>query len=140
MIREATINDCKEVSSLCSIDLGYCCGEQFVENRIFNIDKNRECVLVAEINGVVVGFIHVERYEVLYHSSMANVLGIAVSSQVRRQGIGSQLIHAAEIWARERNIYGLRLNSGNTRKDAHKFYRSIGFDGEKNQIRFTKKL
>ena len=71
---------------------------------------------------------------------MANVLGIAVSSQVRRQGIGSQLIHAAEIWARERNIYELRLNSGNTRKDAHKFYRSIGFDGEKNQIRFTKKL
>ena len=34
----------------------------------------------------------------------------------------------------------IRLNSGLSRKDAHEFYRKLGFDNEKEQIRFLKKI
>ena len=43
-----------------------------------------------------------------------------------------------ETWAKEKGIKEIRLNSGGTRKEAHEFYRAIGFDDEKVQIRFLK--
>ena len=43
-------------------------------------------------------------------------------------------------WAKENGIKKVRLNSGFSRKDAHIFYRSIGYNNEKEQIRFMKEL
>lgn len=140
MIREAMLKDCIDISMICSIDLGYSCDEQLIEKRLANLDSKRECVYVAEIEGHVVGFIHIEKYDLLYFSSMANILGIAVSGKVRRQGIGKQLIVAAEEWAKSNNIFEMRLNSGESRKEAHSFYRNLGYSNEKMQLRFTKKL
>lgn len=40
----------------------------------------------------------------------------------------------------DRGIKEIRLNSGGTRKEAHEFYRTIGFDDEKMQIRFLKEV
>ena len=34
----------------------------------------------------------------------------------------------------------IRLNSARVRKETHAFYRATGFDNEKEQIRFLKKL
>lgn len=71
---------------------------------------------------------------------LANLLGLAVSKNYRRQGVAKSLILQVESWSRERNINMIRLNSGSTRKEAHAFYRALGFDNEKEQIRFMKKL
>lgn len=140
MIREAMIKDCIDISMISTIDLGYSCDEKLIEKRLANLDSKRECVYVAEIEGHVVGFIHIEKYDLLYYSSMANILGIAVSGKVRRQGIGKQLIIAAEEWAKSNNIFEMRLNSGESRKEAHSFYRNLGYRNEKMQLRFIKKL
>ena len=45
-----------------------------------------------------------------------------------------------ETWATEKEIKEIRLNSGGARKEAHDFYRAIGFDDEKVQIRFLKAI
>lgn len=140
MIREVQLSDSKALKEICSKDLGYLCDELLIKKRISNLDTNRECVFVAEINGEVLGFIHVERYDVLYYSSMANILGLAVSQKSRRQGLGKMLIQAAEGWATKNEISELRLNSGVKRKEAHMFYRNLGFNNEKKQLRFIKKL
>lgn len=140
MIREAKITDSKELSEICTNDLGYCCDEKFIEMRIANLNKSRECVFVAVIDDKVVGFVHVERYDLLYYPSMANILGLAVSSQSRRQGIGEHLVASVENWAKGIGISELRVNSGGSRKEAHIFYRKMGFDNEKTQLRFTKQL
>ena len=42
--------------------------------------------------------------------------------------------------AKEKEIKEIRLNSGGSRKEAHEFYRTIGFDDEKMQVRFVKEL
>ena len=108
--------------------------------RLANIDHNRECVFVADEGSKVIGFIHVEIYEILYAPSMANILGIAVSSEYRRQGIGKLLLSKAEEWAKCKGINMMRLNSGAERIEAHEFYRGLGYNDEKTQIRFIKSL
>ena len=86
------------------------------------------------------GYVHVEKYNILYCESMINILGLAVDEDYQRRGIGRALIQAVERWGREQGINKVRLNSGALRKEAHAFYRAIGFDSEKEQIRFMKEI
>lgn len=139
-IRKAKINDASAISKICTDDLGYKCNGEFVSDRLKNIDVKREAVYVAEIDGIIVGYIHAEIYNTLYYESMINILGIAVSSDFRRQGIGRALLSRAEDWGKEQGINIVRLNSGGSRKEAHDFYRAMGYDDEKMQVRFLKKI
>ena len=140
MIREAAYNDCSGIAKICEYDLGYKCDEAFVKKQLTALDEKRECVFVAVCDNTVVGFIHVEKYEVLYYHPMANILGLAVSSEYRRRGIGRALLNKAEEWAKSRSISLMRLNSGSSRKEAHTFYRNAGYNEEKEQIRFLKRF
>lgn len=139
-IRKAEINDASAISKICTDDLGYKCTVELVSDRLKNIDGKRETVYVAEIDGTVVGYIHAEIYNTLYYESMINILGIAVSSDYRRKGIGRALLSRAEEWGKESGVKIVRLNSGGSRKEAHDFYRAMGYDDEKLQVRFLKKL
>ena len=140
MVREATINDAPSIRSICENDLVYACSEELVRQRLANLNNERERVFVAILDNEIAGFIHVEKYELLYFQSMANILGIAVKSNCRRKGIGRGLLNAAEDWARSQGITMMRLNSGGSRKEAHTFYRNAGYDDVKEQLRFIKKL
>lgn len=140
MIREAALDDAEEICRICSDDLGYDCKEDYVKTRLTHLNRDRECIFVAEVEQKIIGFIHVERYELLYLPVMANILGLAVSSLVRRQGVGTKLIDEAKQWAAQNDISTMRLNSGKARTEAHEFYRRNGFDHEKEQIRFTAKI
>ena len=114
-----------------------CCSEA---TRISNLDKGREKAFVAEVNGIVAGYVHAEKYQTLYFEPMINILGLAVSAEFRRRGIGRMLLKHAERWANEEGIYKIRLNSGGSRKEAHSFYRAMGYSNEKEQIRFIKDI
>ena len=140
IIREAKITDAGTICRISSNDLGYKCEEQFVKERLEKQDTTREVVFVAELDGAVAGYVHAEMYSLLYWEPMVNILGLAVSSECRRKGVGKALMKQVEEWARERGIKEIRLNSGGTRKEAHEFYRSIGFDDEKMQRRFIKSI
>ena len=140
IIREATIDDAFAICNISCADLGYDCSCEFVSMRISNLDKGREKVFVAEFNGIVAGYIHVEKYQTLYFEPMINILGLAVSSEFRRRGIGRMLLKRAERWANEEGIHKIRLNSGASRKEAHSFYRAMGYSNEKEQIRFIKDI
>lgn len=139
-IRKAEPKDSAMICKISCNELGYKCSEEFVINRLNKLDSNKEVVFVAEIDSMVVGYIHAQIYELLYYEPMINILGIAVSSEYRRNRVGSELMRYSEKWAKQLGINIIRLNSGATRKDAHKFYRSIGFNTEKEQICFTKTI
>lgn len=140
IIRNANIDDAVGICKICCDDLGYNCNSDLIKQRLTELDKKREQVFVAEYNNMIVGYVHVEDYKTLYFEELANLLGLAVSKNYRRQGVAKALILQVESWSRERNINMIRLNSGSTRKEAHAFYRALGFDNEKEQIRFMKKL
>ena len=71
---------------------------------------------------------------------MVNVLGLAVDIRNRRKGVGKLLMSSVEDWAKLVGVVGIRLNSGGSRLDAHAFYRAMGYNLEKEQIRFLKIL
>ena len=139
-IREATLKDALAICNISCADLGYDCSCEFVSTRISNLDKGREKVFVAEVNGIVAGYVHAEKYQTLYFEPMINILGLAVSAEFRRRGIGRMLLKHAERWANEEGIHKIRLNSGGSRKEAHSFYRAMGYSNEKEQIRFIKDI
>ena len=139
-VREATMQDAFAICNISCADLGYDCSCEFVSTRISNLDKGREKVFVAEVNGIVAGYVHAEKYQTLYFEPMINILGLAVSAEFRRRGIGRMLLKHAERWANEEGIHKIRLNSGGSRKEAHSFYRAMGYSNEKEQIRFIKDI
>ena len=104
----------------------YRTGEQHPRN-------GRECItLVAEIDGRIAGFLdaRIERPFDPMHRPMVYcyVAEIAVSAGRRSQGIGRQLMQAAEQWGREKgaNVVSLEYNSKNPRAAA--FYERIGYE------------
>lgn len=140
LIRKAMLTDAVAICRISSNDLGYECEEKFVRERLEGLDSNREAVFVAEIDGKVAGYVHAEVYSLLYFESMTNILGLAVSSSCRRQGVGKALMTRVEEWTKEKGMKEIRLNSGDSRKEAHEFYRAVGFDDEKMQVRFIKSI
>lgn len=139
-IRPADINDAGSICAICNEELGYPCETELVRTKLARLDPDRESVFVAEIDGQPAGYVHVERYDLLYSETMANILGLAVKAAFQRSGIGTALIAAAEKWAAENGIKTMRLNSGAERTGAHDFYRRMGYSSEKKQIRFMKEL
>ena len=139
-IRRASQTDAKAIAEIYNVDLGYETDEKRIFDRLGKIDKNREAVFVAEIEGEIVGALHIEKYSTLYYKNITNILSLAVNGKHRRGGVGKALIRAAENWAKSKNLPEIRLESSMHRKPAHEFYRAMGFDSEKEQIRFLKKL
>ncbi len=143
-IRQAAASDIPAMNELFRKDLGYEeCRLEIVKKQFSGLDNSREAVFVAEAeddDNHIAGVIHVEKYNVLYFPTMANILGIAVAADFRRQGIGSALLKRAEEWARENGVCSMRLNSGESRKQAHEFYRAQGYTDDKKQLRFIKEL
>ena len=159
-IRQATASDIPVMNELFQKDLGYEeCTLEIVEKQFAGLDKSREVVFVAEAEDEntgahgsspevtsddklprIAGVIHVEKYNVLYFPTMANILGLAVAADFRHQGIGSALLKRAEEWARENGAGSMRMNSGESRKQAHEFYRTQGYIDDKKQLRFIKEL
>lgn len=139
-IRRAEVSDAKAICGISCEDLGYQCSEALVLSKLQNLDASREAVFAAVMDGSVVGFIHVGRYDTLYMEPMAGIFGLAVKYAYRHNGAGRKLVAAAESWAAERGIGLIRVNSGISRTNAHSLYRHIGYDSEKVQIRFIKKL
>lgn len=140
IIRQAKIEDYKDICKICCDDLGYNCSEELVKERLEGLDKNNERILVAVYNSEVVGYLHAQIYKTLYFEELINFLGLAVSKEYRNKKVGTKLVNEIENWAKEKGINKVRVNSGFSRKEAHEFYRSLGYNNEKEQIRFLKRL
>lgn len=139
IIREATMDDCSHIHKLNCEEMGYTYSLENTKDNLFRIlTKKTDKVLVATKNDIVIGYIHANDYQVLYAAPMKNIMGIAVSSAYKRQGVGRMLLQGIEEWAKATGAEAVRLVSGATRTGAHEFYRSCGYEGNKQQINFKK--
>ncbi len=138
-IRGGVVEDAPALTKLNREELGYNYPEVKTREHLAALlqDPSHK-ILVAETGEQVVGYLHLERYDLLYADPMVNVMGIAVSSACRRQGVGSALLAAGEEWARSMGAVAVRLVSGESRKGAHAFYQSLGYRGNKLQRNFKK--
>jgi GNAT superfamily N-acetyltransferase len=86
-------------------------------------------LLVAESDGRVIGVCQllVFRHLQAQGGLCAEVESVHVHSDHRGRGIGHQLMQTAMQRAHDLGCYRLQLTSNSVRKDAHRFYESLGF-------------
>ena len=138
-IRECKVNDCKDIVSLNSNEMGY---EYPIEDTKKQLQKllndSNHKIYVAVTSDKIVGYIHANNYDLLYSPHLKNIMGIAVSSDFRKSGIGKMLLDEVEQWAKDTGAFGVRLVSGETRVGAHAFYKACGYEENKSQKNFKK--
>jgi ribosomal protein S18 acetylase RimI-like enzyme len=139
MVRVAEVNDAAALAQL-MCELGYETTESEMQmrlERIANDDRYRTFVAVhdGEVCGMIGTLISLS-YE---HNDLGGrILALVTLRTMRRRGIGRALIATAEKDFAQRGIRRIALNTRLARKDAHKFYESLGY--EQNGVRFTKDL
>ena len=140
-IRQCEIGDAEAVCELNAKEMGYDYTKDKTEEKLKQLLKsNKDKIFVAVVENIVVGYVHANDYDVIYAPHMKNIMGIAVSSDYKKKGIGRALLSAVEDWAKKDGADGVRLVSGAARTGAHEFYRNCGYGGDKQQVNFKKKL
>jgi GNAT superfamily N-acetyltransferase len=128
LIRDAEPRDAEAVARLLD-ELGYPAGAGTVETRLERLAIVGDRVLVAEVEGEVVGLAHLQVMPTIEHDRPAAKIGALVVERSRRRGgIGRALVEAAEAEARARNCGVLFLTTAERRDDAHAFYESLGLE------------
>ena len=138
-IRKANVSDSKSLVIL-SKQLGYETNEESLIQRFACLKARQQEVLVAESGNSIVGYISFEPYFTLYMNPGLNITALVVDDKNQNKGIGKALILEAEKYAKENNLAFVRANSSSGRVEAHKFYRKLGFNNEKDQKRFIKEI
>lgn len=94
--------------------------------------------LVAEIDGVVVGQLTVDR-GMRRASRHTAEFGITVAARARDQGVGRALLEAMETWAREHDVTRIALGVFPDNDRARALYRAMGYHEEgleRSSVRF----
>ena len=99
-IREAIESDVNAIWQLNCDEMGYQYSlDDTVQNIARLLSSNADKIFVAVSDGLVVGYVHANDYDLIYAPHMKNIMGIAVSSEYKRQGIGRALLQEVEHWA-----------------------------------------
>lgn len=136
-----TAADAPAVAAL-STQLGYPLLPSVITERLTSVfQEPAHGCFVAEADGAVVGWVHVFGVFMLTSPQFfAEIGGLVVDTNARRQGVGRALMSQAEVWAGEHDFAEVRLRSGLHRTDTHQFYQSIGYELAKTSHMFRKSL
>lgn len=140
-LRPMTAEDAPAVAAL-SEQLGYPTTVAKVRERLAFITCSPDnSFFAAESGGAVIGWVHVYGVHLLESPrSFAEIGGLVVGAEFRRQGVGRALMEQAERWAQEHSYHEVRLRSGLHRTDAHQFYQAVGYTLTKTAHTFQKAL
>ena len=140
-VREMTSEDLPAVAGL-SDQLGYPVALAELEPRFDWIRRTPyEELFVAELpDGSIAGWIHVGADPSLTHDSVAEIKGLIVSEAHRGKGLGEELVGAAEAWCVRLGFRNVRVRSRVEREAAHGFYQRRGYQRQKTQHVFLRRL
>lgn len=140
-VRRMTEADAEAVNGLVA-QLGY-------PNDIGKTETAIRAILGSEVgdafvaedgDGRVVGWAHVFIVPHIESGPNAELGGLVVDEEYRGHGAGRALVDHVLAWARERGAAELSLRSNIVRDGAHKFYKHLGFEVQKTQHKFRKRI
>jgi GNAT superfamily N-acetyltransferase len=105
-------------------------------------DDPSSATYVADADGNLLGLVavHICPFFQLAGSS-GRIMALVVSDHARGQGIGGELVAAAESFAASRGCVRMEVTSADRRQDAHAFYRHRGYlDQSGTSSRFLRDL
>lgn len=132
-IRPVTESDAAAITAL-SNQLGYLLSpEETIENIREVIADSHQAAFVACTNNDVIGWIHLFRAVRIESNPFAEIGGLVIAENYRKQGVGRLLAAKAKEWAKEKSLHKLRVRCNIKRTEAHKFYGALGFAEQKEQ-------
>lgn len=121
--------------------LGYVVTAPDLIERLQRLDgRADQRAIVAEADGVVVGWTTCRLSEPLHESAHVEISGFVVDRSARRRGVGRALMAAVTAWGRRHEVASIQLGANVVRSDAHHFYAALGFQEVKRQVRFEVRI
>jgi GNAT superfamily N-acetyltransferase len=140
-IRPCEISDAASVAVL-SEQLGYPVSAEEMEGRLrrLTLERDHSVLVACQSDGTVVGWIDVGVVFHLQSGAYCEIGGLVVAESVRGNGIGRELVVAAECWGAARGLRKVLVRSNAKRSDAHRFYLRENYTMVKTSAVFEKKL
>ena len=119
--------------------LGYRASTAEVAQRLAAMKAENRVVLVAELDGAVVGCLSTSVMRVLHRPApVGRISMMVVDETLRSRGIGAALVRGAEEALAGQGCYMVEVTSNARRTEAHRFYERLGY--EKTSVRLAKEL
>ena len=138
-VRTAMRGDAAGIAALIEV-LGYpCTPEDAVERLRAVAAEPDQALLVADRDGDLCGLLCLDlMYYLPLGARTCRITALVVAIAHQGEGVGRELLQAAETWARQANAARIEVTSAAHRDAAHAFYRACGYsDGA---MRFVKRL
>jgi GNAT superfamily N-acetyltransferase len=137
-VRDARDEDSAAIARLL-VQLGYPTATDAVTERMRRLLAAGDRLVVAEVDGRVVGLarLHVSS-SLEYDTPAGQLAALVVDEHHRGSGVGRALVEAMEAEARARGCGVFFLTTAEGRADAHAFYERLGL--ERTGRRYTKLL
>jgi predicted N-acetyltransferase YhbS len=137
-IRAATADDAPAIEGLIG-QLGYRVTAVEVAERLADMEAEGRLVLVAELEGRVVGCLSTSVMRVLHRPApVGRISMMVVDAAVRGRGIGAELARAAERALVARGCRLIEVTSNLARTEAHRFYERLGY--ERTSVRLSREV
>ena len=128
-----------DVAALITL-LGYPCTPDEARERLRAVAAEHDQTLfVADRDGDLCGLLGLDlMYYLPLGARTCRITALVVATAHQGDGVGRDLLQAAETWARQSGAARIEVTSGAQRSEAHAFYRACGYsDGS---MRFVKRL
>jgi GNAT superfamily N-acetyltransferase len=127
-IRQATADDAEVIASLFT-DEGYPAGPSDILGRLERFASAESQVVVAEHEGVVLGFIAVHAIPRFEHDDrILRIVALVVDAGARERGVGRALIAEAERIGTALGAAFAEITAGHHRPEARRLYEAVGYD------------
>jgi predicted N-acetyltransferase YhbS len=138
LIRPAEPRDSAVLARLIG-QLGYQVTADQVAERLATMQADGQVVLVAELDGRVIGCLSTSIMRVLHRPApVGRISMMVVDEALRNRGVGAALVRAAERSLAERGCYMVEVTSHVRRTEAHGFYERLGY--EHTSVRLAREL
>lgn len=128
VLRVAVPADADRIAALFT-DEGYPVTPSVVATRLARFDTPESRVIVADADGVVIGFVAFHVLPRFEHDDVAiRILALVVDAGARARGVGRSLIAETERIGAELGAAFVEVTAGHHRPDARRLYESLGYD------------
>ena len=127
-LRLATTADAERIATLFTEE-GYPAGPSDIVARLERFGTPQARVIVAELDGEVLGFIALHALPRFEHDDwIVRILALVVDAGVRDRGVGHLLMSEAENVGREVGAAFTEVTAGHHRPEAQHLFESLGYD------------
>lgn len=139
VVRMIATQDYEDIHDL-NTELGYTYDQEKVYKKIISIlEAGSDIVLVAEVDGKVIGYAHGAPYETLYADNLLNTVCFCIKEGIAEEDqIGNELYLAFEERAKRFGFKGIRLALDQEREKAHALFMKHGFETKRSLQHYIK--